>query len=136
MDGFKIIHGNEFYQLIKDAKPVEGVTKIMFFKCGDIHPAKFPVFPDVETVIMQRCDKNFVYYWANKAPFPNMKKLYMLSHPCDPGMFHHWDHMGVDVFLTERFKHYKERWAKIYENVTIFTEEQERELIVDREYLL
>nr|URM61970.1 hypothetical protein [Mimivirus sp.] len=43
----------------------------------------YPIF-NAETVFVDACDKNFVYFWIGKYMFPKIKNLYLASHPCEP----------------------------------------------------
>jgi hypothetical protein len=51
---------------------------------GDIHP--FTPAPVVNSpfVIMDNCDKNFVYYWLDDRIFPRLSTFILASHPCEP----------------------------------------------------
>jgi hypothetical protein len=76
---------------------------------GDIQPfPNSPVFT-AEKVVMDLCDKNFVYYWFNKETFPNIKNIYLASHPCEPSVLR--NNEDINIFLLDRFSKYAGRWA-------------------------
>jgi len=54
-------------------------------------------FPNVETVIFEDCDKNFVNYNMNNKLFPNLRAVISNSYPpeCIP--------RDINMFLTERW---------------------------------
>lgn len=116
---------NEFRKLAGD---VPSLSKLMFTQCMDIHPSfpDPPVFNDAKYVYMDKCNKNFVYYWLDKETFPNVKKIYLDSHPCEPCVFkrfsvgEHYNPSGeTPLVLSENYKEYKTRWANDFDNVTI-----------------
>lgn len=70
-------------------------------------------FPNCETLFIDDCDKNYVYYNLDTIHFPKVKTIYLNSHPCEYSVLHrHFLVNGkVDIFLTERWYHtYKDRW--------------------------
>jgi hypothetical protein len=97
--------------------------KIVIRKCVDIHPYKDgPVFNCAETIFMDECDKNFVYYWLNEKTFPAIEKVYLLSHPCDPQVFRRFSQSPKTIiYLSDDFGQYKERWAKKQDNIIVLS---------------
>ena len=88
-------------------------NSVVFYKCGDIHPiADFSFsFENVKEVHAVDCDKNFVYYWLSESEFPNMRKLYLSSHPCEPGVLNGFQNINTTIYLSNFFDRYKNRWA-------------------------
>ena len=76
--------------------------------CGDIHPyLNGPIFNGTRTLFLNRCDKNFVYYWLNERRFPNIKTIYLSSHPCEPVVLRRFT--GAHIYLSNWFGSYKIR---------------------------
>lgn len=84
---------------------------------GDIHP-RFSVVCECETLIVDRCNKNFVYYWLGnqfrktEETFPKVKNIYLGSHPCEPGTLQRLDRLPNTVthLREDWYLHYKKRW--------------------------
>lgn len=83
---------------------------------GDIHLFHDgPIFM-ANKVYINHCDKNFIFYWINKQYFPNIKELYILSHPCEPSVLQR----DISyIYLSDKYKKYKEGWVPNYDNVKI-----------------
>lgn len=89
---------------------------IIFDGIPDICPSHYKHDFKADIVFFNNCDKNFVYYYANKDYFPNMKALYLLSHPCGPYILR----QNVDkIYLSNHYKQYKRRWANDIDSVEI-----------------
>jgi hypothetical protein len=90
-----------------------------------------PAF-DAETVIVHRCDKNFVHYTIRPAQFPKVKTLYLNSHPCEPQLLGEWGRIerkpGEEppptLWLSDWFGGYKRRWSPDYENIKVMPQEE------------
>lgn len=69
-------------------------------------------FPDVETLILNNCEKNFVYFNLNSTNFPNLKTIISNSHPCDWDVMHRLQtHDDYKVYLIDKYyERYYERW--------------------------
>lgn len=91
---------------------------------GDVHPFPGIMFPLAENIFMDGCYKNFVYYWANKFTFPNAKKLYLRSHPCECDVLRR-DFETIN--MTEDFSRYADRWGLA--NLYLMTDEEYSNLI-------
>jgi hypothetical protein len=59
-----------------------------------------PTFPVVENLFLLDCDKNFVFFWLNCSTFPNVKKIYLSSHPCDPNVFNRF--IAYKTYMKEK----------------------------------
>ena len=71
------------------------------------------IFPRCETLFIDDCEKNYVYYNLDTHHFPNVKKIYINSHPCEYSVLHrHFLVNGeIEIFLSEKwYYYYKERW--------------------------
>lgn len=69
---------------------------------------------------MVNCDKNFVYYWLNQRTFPNVKKIYLSSHPCDPRVLNRFPQSTL--LLDKFYEEYKTRWSRDLNNIVIIEE--------------
>ena len=86
--------------------------------CGDIDRFRQgPVFHETETVFINHCNKNFVYYWLDKQTFPNVKKIYLSSHPCEYPVLRRFPES--QIYLAHWFKNYRTRWADDLSNVIV-----------------
>jgi hypothetical protein len=63
-----------------------------------------------ENVFLTYCDKNFVFYWLHSATFPNAKRIYLSSHPCEYDVLHRFP-KGT-LYLSEDYRRYKTWWAE------------------------
>ena len=92
---------------------------------GDVHPCtNKPIFM-AETLFVENCNKNFIYYWLHENNFPNIKKVYLLSHPCEKIVLHR--KLGT-IYLVGNFGNFK-KWNTECDNVkTITTDEFNNEL--------
>lgn len=85
---------------------------------GDIHPFKpIPVFL-CETLVLHLCDKNFLAYWLNKSVFPNVKTIYIGSHPCE---YYVLTRDLGNIHLHEKYERYKSRWWSNLDNVKLIS---------------
>lgn len=86
-----LISGEQNWRVWNDlaGKIIHNKT-IVLQDLGDIHPFQPGVVCKCETLFVDRCDKNFVYYWLGnqfhslEETFPNVKTVYLGSHPCEP----------------------------------------------------
>ena len=60
------------------------VSHLMIDKANDIHPYQI-LFPNLETLFFNDCDKNTHYYWSTR--YPNISLLIM-RHLCEPSLVH------------------------------------------------
>lgn len=87
---------------------------------GDIYPFQnHVIFKNAKRLIVDNCDKNFVYYWIDKVVFPNLETLYLVSHPCESAVL---NRQIKTIFLHERYRRYKDRWSR-RNNITIVPED-------------
>lgn len=92
---------------------------VILERYGDIHPFQnHPIF-ECETLFLNSCDKNFIAYWLHPNIFPNVKQIFLSSHPCDSDTplkkFN-------KVYLHEKYSGYKKRWWPSDDNVEIITD--------------
>lgn len=100
---------------------------IVLDKMGDIHPTQLKPIFNCTTLVVKNCDKNFVYYWINSNVFPNVKYIFLLSHPCEPTFFSQWyniqhhsaNRITLNIFLAHYYAGYKNRWASEMNNVIV-----------------
>lgn len=78
-------------------------------------------FPHAETLFVDECEKNFVYYNINTRYFPNVKTIYCNSHPCESMVLkrHHDMYIQennpdeITIYLTEQWMDmYKQKWFR------------------------
>lgn len=80
------------------------------------HPTENgPVFKS-ELVFIDKCDKNFIYYWLNKKTFPNAQCIYLACHPCDDVVFKR----NLTIKLVDN--DFTKRWQKYIPAVNIIKE--------------
>lgn len=104
---------------------------VVLDKMGDIHPLEVKPTFDCENLIVDSCDKNFVYYWIDSNIFINVKNIFLLAHPCEPQFFSRWYTIQKyyptrtipNIFLAYPYERYKNRWANNMENVNILNED-------------
>ena len=54
----------------------------------DIKGAFLNKFENVKYLYLNRCEKNFVYFWTHSNVFKSLEELYLInSHPCEPSLF-------------------------------------------------
>ncbi len=83
-----------------------------------------PVFTNCTMLIIDQCDKNFVYYWLDRATFPQVTKVYLNSHPCNWSVFKRG--LG-EYFLHEKWERHAQKEA------TVISDAQYRKLLDDLE---
>lgn len=113
-----------FMEAVPNAPSRASSTKatVVFDACGDIHPRKSYVvsFPDAKVVFMNRCDKNFVYYWLRPRVFPNVERIYLFSHPCMPNYLRAFPET-TEIYFSKWYEEYKTRWYPSSANIHIMT---------------
>jgi hypothetical protein len=106
----------------------------LLVQMGDIHPFYTKPVINSESVVLDLCDKNFVYYWLNKEIFPNMKLLILNSHPCEPSIVSFLENeseKGTIVYVTELWASYFRKWGlknHKYSQIRIITNEKYEQL--------
>lgn len=117
-------NGLEWYQL--KYKRVDNNFDIKYLHLdahGDVYPFNYcdpTTFSNVHTIFATDCNKNFVYYWLNRRCFPNLRTLYLMSHPCEP---HVLNQKYVTVVLGDTWEGYKKTWD--WNNHVIIRDEKE-----------
>lgn len=105
---------------------------VILEQMGDIHPTKLKPQLNCETLVVNRCDKNFVYYWVHANIFINVKNIFLLSHPCEPFLFSRWYNIQQyypnrtipNIYLANNYKQYKNRWASDMKNVYVLDDNE------------
>jgi len=123
------VKGHKQFESLKNEKIDKNV--VVFTDMGDIHPYDGPTF-NCTTVILNKCDKNFVYYWLNASVFTNVENIFLLSHPCEPVVFSRWYNIErsyknrsiPNIYLAYYYDRYKNRWASEMDNVNILNEKE------------
>jgi len=93
---------------------------VVLTQYGDVHFYNGPVFM-CEKLFLIQCDKNFVFHWMDKRTFPNLREVYIGSHPCEPCVL--TDNKFDTVYLHEAYTSYKEMWWPDEENVKLISDE-------------
>lgn len=93
---------------------------VVLINWAHIHPSKNdPIFA-CEELFLDYCDKNFLRYLFKQKTFPNLRKVYLASHPADWYVLDNpWINNGnIEVFLLDcYFDWFKERWWQILDNI-------------------
>lgn len=77
-------------------------------------------FPNAENIIINNCNKNYVYAHVNEDIYPNLKNLYLLSHPCEKLTLWRFNRNdNITIYLSKMYEKYKHRWARDRENIKI-----------------
>ncbi|SPN78959.1 Hypothetical protein BRZCDTV_84 [Brazilian cedratvirus IHUMI] len=105
---------------------------VLFEKMPALCMQNFPKFPDCHTLFVVDCDKNFVFHHITKSYFPNVTRLFLYSHPCDPCVLYRDFSL---IYLAERHAHYKKRWASERKNIHLITQERLEEEIKNSDEL-
>lgn len=80
---------------------------VVLQQMGDIHPFNPTPIVNCETLIVDGCDKNFVYYWVGnefrgpKKTFPKVKEIFLNSHPCEPNTLFTLDNQKDTITYLE-----------------------------------
>lgn len=78
-------HDDEAWMRFKHTSVVSTRATLLLENLGDIHPfrdAPMPTFPNVRTLVVRNCNKNFVFYWISKGAFPNASTI-LTNSSCD-----------------------------------------------------
>lgn len=102
-----LINTHEAWTKLKTVSPATCILS----QLGDIHPHNDGPIIKAHTVVLDQCDKNFVYYWLDERTFPCMKELILNSHPCDPGVVR-WmvKRPHIRISVHENWYRYINRW--------------------------
>jgi hypothetical protein len=100
-DILRITNTTDFVNL-KDTRP--SALLVRFSNIGDVHPFGNLCFPNAETIVIVDCNKNFTYYWLTPKIFPNVKEIYLMSHPCDYCVCSRFT--NVSFYLASRYSCY------------------------------
>lgn len=92
---------------------------VVLAKYDDIHFFNGPVFL-CEMLFLIQCDKNFAFYWLDNRTFPNLKEVYLGSHPCESSVL---TRNQVNVHLHETYTSYKESWWWNNDNINLISGE-------------
>ena len=113
----KIITGSKDWEKYNEKIIDNKVTVIN--NMPDLHPYNNGVTIKSSTVVVNMCNKNFVYYWINKKTFPNVKDIFLFSHPCEQTFFKRWytEKNTPNIYLCNSFGRYKDMWASEMDNV-------------------
>lgn len=89
----------------------------------DIHSfANSPVFYCTE-LFLEHCDKNFLRYWLKEKTFPNLKTVFIRSHPGD------WYVLNNTWIKQKKIKvHLSEHYFKYCANMSCFEESHIKEI--------
>lgn len=90
-----------------ELKLLQKANVIDFVKCGNYcHKSDF-VAKNATTAFVRDCNKNYVFYNIDRRRMPNLKTLYLDSHPCEFSMVSHWYKNGIKVKYV-----YNHRWLQ------------------------
>lgn len=98
---FKRLVGNEMWRALEGCSVLH--STVLFQSMVDLHPKEHdPTFPNAETVLLENCDGNTVFYHLRKGKtFPKVKEVWMNTTPdeCMIRIVKDFD----KVYLTKRF---------------------------------
>ncbi|AYV82226.1 MAG: hypothetical protein Homavirus18_6 [Homavirus sp.] len=131
------IFGNENWRQYDNQTVVE--ENVLLEELVDIHPYQEQPKFMANTLFLQHCDKNFVYYHLHKRRFPQCEEVWLNSHPDDillrlvrdfPKVYitHHY----VSVARLDRINYPKNVFEKL--NIVskgIYNEQLDRYNIID-----
>lgn len=72
-----------------------------------------------ENLVLDGCDKNFIYYWLTPRIFPHVKDVFLFSHPCENSVIHRFKGTLPRFHTNSR----NMRYINNYEGDIISTEE-------------
>jgi hypothetical protein len=93
---------------------------VILAKYDDVHFFNGPVFL-CEILFLIQCDKNFAFHWLTDRSFPNLREVYLASHPCEPVVLIR--NQSIDVYLHDTYIGYKEAWWPDRENIKLISGE-------------
>lgn len=121
--GDKLCDKREIWYALS-GKIIKNSTVILSF--GDIWPSKKgPIF-HADTIFLDNCDKNFIYYWLDKNTFPFAKTIYLSSHPCEHDVL---ERDFDRIILSSNNADYKRKWAKNNDNVSVLDKKEIDDMI-------
>ena len=91
-------------------------------------------FPYTTTVIINNCDKNFIYYNLNTNTFPSLERLVTNSNPCDFGVMHRFatkDNYVGYIHSVQYYKYLGSWWYKTTRHVKEITDEDYNDFLND-----
>lgn len=101
------------YQTIKN-------QTVILSNYGDIHYFRHAPKFLCTTLILNRCDKNFVATWFSRQTFPNVTTTFIGSHPYDSYILR--QDVGI-LYLHEDYCRYKDMWASNIDRVQLITDQ-------------
>ncbi|AIT54996.1 hypothetical protein MEL_383 [Melbournevirus] len=103
----------------KDGEKMPGLNVLLKGIHSHIHVnQKFPI---CKRLFAQKCEKNFFYHQVSIRNFPNVRELWIGSHPCEGKVFYEG---FPKIFITEEYAHYAKRWAPKDCDYTVVTQEE------------
>ncbi|AMQ10992.1 hypothetical protein [Brazilian marseillevirus] len=80
-------------------------------------------FPKCRILFVERCEKNFFFFFVNKRNFPSLEEVWLFSHPCESNIFY----MQIPkVYLVGHYQSYK-KWRNCPETQVIDKTQKEFE---------
>lgn len=98
-------------------------NNLVLSSMGDLHPfSPSPMF-HTENLVLDRCNKNFVYYWLTPNMFPDVKNIYMFSHPCEIGVSQRFNTcLTLPKFhVMQRPAYEADRYFRLYKGEVFYT---------------
>lgn len=97
---------------------------------GNIGPFNDGPIINCKTLILNDCDKNFIYHWNNRKTFPIVENIFLLSHPCEYDVFHRWgEQPQVNIFISPQYQRYIDKWAHNVKNIYLLSQNDHNKLI-------
>ncbi|AEA07281.1 hypothetical protein LAU_0431 [Lausannevirus] len=61
-------------------------------------------FPHCKKLFVEKCEKNFFFFFVNRRNFPELEELWLNSHPCESNIFF----MDIPkIFLVDYYQRYE-----------------------------
>jgi|SaaInlStandDraft_5_1057022.scaffolds.fasta_scaffold00192_26 hypothetical protein len=116
----KIVHiNNNNHSIINFKPPIKYLTfdnkAICFTNCNNSFLTGY--FPKVETLFINNCNKNFVYYNLNPILFPNVTTIFCNSYPDELYLFCHHAMFNKRSFIKQEY------YLNYYNNLNILITE-------------
>jgi hypothetical protein len=91
---FAKIDGDDVWKSLFGKRVTNDVVLIK--NMGDLHRRRNRIVFDAKKVYLYDCNKNFIFYWMDRDTFPNVKEIYLFSHPCENTTMHRFSSFSSD----------------------------------------
>ena len=98
--------GNRAWRSLQSLKaPITAIED-----CGNIRPYDLgrPII-ESPVVVINNCNKNFIYYWMKPSILTKVQTIYLGSHPCELAVLQRFS-PETEILISDRFSRYG-RWG-------------------------